>query len=141
MEKRFLEIKDKNGTWFRLKLVTPYSNFLLFKQAQQFKNALTAGGWFGGSLSGEWTAMDEGFIRIRSGKTKTRFSDNGDLTTMDLLILGPEGIKTYDSNDLFGMQLFEYRNFFLYNSSGEGVVVQPWVIGLTPGRISWKVIR
>ena len=141
MEKRFVEIKDKNGTWFRMKLVTPYSKFLLFKQAQQFKNALTAGGWFGGILWGEWTAMDEGFIRIRSGKTRTRFSENGDLTTMDLLILGAGGIKAYDSDAIFGMQLFEYQNFFLYNSDGEGIVVQPWVIGLTPGRISWKVIR
>ncbi|GEM_PF-2540972 len=140
MERIFFEIRDKNGTWFRMKLSQGYSKFLLFKQAQQAKDFLAGGGWFGGTIRGEWKALDEGFIRFRAGKTKSRFSENGDLTTQDLIILGPEGYKTYDSSDSFGMQLFQFLDFWGPNAKGEGILIQPWVVAMTPGRISWKSI-
>lgn len=123
-----------------MKCSLPTSKFMPFRLARELKRQLTKGGWFGGSIEGDWKVLDEGFIRYRSGKTKSRFTENGDLTTSDLLILGPGGIKTYDGNDRFGMQLFEYADVLSSNSEGEGFVIQPWVLALTPGRISWRVI-
>lgn len=136
-----VEIKDKNGNTFRMKFSLPTSKRLLVKSVKVLKQTLTHGGWFGGSVAGDWKTLDEGFIRFRSGKTRTRYSENGDLTTSDLIILGPEGIKTFDGQDLFGMQLFKYEDILSPNSKGEGIVIQPWVINLTPGRISWRKIR
>lgn len=133
-----LEINDKNNRSFKIIIYTPSSQLSLIRFVKDAKRALTRGGWFGGSPSGSWKTVDEGFIRFRSGETRSRFSGNGDLTTLDLLILGPEGIKAYDGQDRFGLQLFEYEDFFGANSEGEGFVIQPWVINLTPGRISWK---
>ena len=34
----------------------------------------------------------------------------------------------------------EYVDVLSSNSEGEGFVIQPWVLALTPGRISWRVI-
>ena len=123
-----------------MKLKLAKSWFTPVDMWQGTKRVLTRGGWFGGSIFGEWEAVDEGFIHLRSGKTRTRFSENGDLTTSDMLILGDGGIKMYDGNDLFGMQLFQYQDILGSNSKGEGTVIQPWVVGLTPGRIFWKRI-
>lgn len=86
-----------------------------------------------------WKVIDEGFVRFRSGAVRTRSSNNGDLTTRDVLILGKEGIEAYDGRDLFGMQLFEYEDLLGVNEKGEGFVIQPWVVSLTPGRIRWEI--
>jgi hypothetical protein len=81
--------------------------------------------------AGEWETQEKGFIRYNSGKTRSRLSGNGDLTTRDLLILGPNGVKTFDGDDLFGMQLFEYEDALGVNDEGEGTVHQPWVLSVT----------
>jgi hypothetical protein len=138
MSDTFVEIKDKSGNTFRMKFSRPTSKFMIVKYPQIWKRMLTSGGWFGGSVAGNWKTLDEGFIRYHAGKTRTRFSENGDLTTSDLIITGSEGIKTFDGPDVFGMQLFEYEDIWGPNSRGEGIVIQPWVINLAPGRINWR---
>lgn len=143
---RVVTITDKNGRFFRIKITT-IKDIPLIKRIpggldpRIFKETLQKRGWMGGSVTGEWKTLDEGYIKVRSGKTRTRFSDNGDLTTSDLLILGDQGIKTYDGNYFFGIQLFEYEHSLGGNSKGEGVVIQPWVVAFEPGRISWQAYR
>lgn len=141
MSDTVLQITDKSGATFRIKISTPTSRFYPLRTAKYLKRLVTKGGWFGGELSGDWQTLDEGFIIHRSGKARWRLSDNGDLTTLDLLILGAKGIRAYDNQDLFGMQLFEYEDIVGPNAEGEGFVIQPWVINLTPGRISWKLVN
>jgi hypothetical protein len=144
MRDEVLEIRDKRGTTFKMKVSTPTSKKrLLVRTVERAKDLVTINdsNWFDWALSGDWKTVGEGFIRYRVGKTRSRPSGNGDLTTRDLLILGAEGIKTYDGQDLFGMQLFEYEDLLGTNSSGEGLVIQPWVIALTSGRISWKLLH
>jgi hypothetical protein len=139
-----VQIRDQRGTAFRIKLLRRSSGFAPLRWAQDLKDGLTLGGWFGGELSGDWKTLDEGFIRYRSGTTRSRFSEKGDLTTSDLVLLAPEGgtgIQTYDRKDLFGIQLFEYESLALLEErEGEGIVVQPWAINVTPGRIKWTVV-
>ena len=146
MRHAVVRITDKKGTWFRMKIATTTA-----------KGRLAAG--VGGKVSkwvlmdttigrdlvtkvlaGEWKTVDKGFIQYGSGKTRSRLSSNGDMTTRDLLILGPGGVKTHDAGDEFGMQLFQYEDLLSVNDEGEGSVYQPWVLTLTPGRIFWKVI-
>ena len=140
MSNYILRIHDKKGNSFRMKIMTT-SEFFPIRKIQEAKEILVRGGWFGGAVNGEWKILDEGYIRLRSGKLRTRFSENGDLTTCDLLVLGTDGIKTYDAQDKFGMQLFQYEDVLGVNHEGEGVVIQPWVMALVPGRISWKVVE
>jgi hypothetical protein len=139
--KKIVEIKDKNGRAFRMRLIVPTSETWAIKTVQIWKQSLNLAGWLDGSISGKWEAIDQGFIRPRSGNTQTRFTSNKDLTTSDLLILGMGGIKTYDKKYMFGMQLFRYEHILGTNSEGEGTVIQAWVVGLTPGRINWKIIE
>jgi hypothetical protein len=139
MDKKVLRITDKRGTWFRLKVATRDIKSKAGSAVNSFADFINIGV---PSLSGQahWLSMDEGFIRPRSGLVRVRASSNGDLTTRDALILAHSGIKTHDGNDLFGMQLFEYEDWLSVNDEGEGIVIQPWVLSLVPGRIRWSVI-
>jgi hypothetical protein len=141
MREVVLKITDKKGMWFRMKVETPSNKNKVIgglgKAARIFPG--------GKSLpdlvpDGSWKVSDEGFIKFRSGKARPRWSGNGDLTTRDLLILGGEGVKSYDGRDLFGMQLFEFEDLLSVNDKGEGFIIQPWAIAVTPGRIKWTLI-
>jgi|SoiMethySBSTD1v2_1073268.scaffolds.fasta_scaffold99236_5 hypothetical protein len=141
MREATLRITDKKGMWFRMKVATP---------SNKNKVVEPVGNWVwrrmgGDSLSfltaeGSWKASDEGFIKFRSGKARPRSSSNGDFTTRDLLILGNDGIRSYDGKDLFGMQLFEFEDVLSVNDEGHGFIIQPWVLAIAPGRIKWTVI-
>jgi len=134
MRNDYISIMDKSGNAFTLYVSTP-------GLGAAYASAFTKGiAWGNGPKLGSWKSMKAGYIRYFFGKTRLRFSDNGDATTNDLLIFSPDGqgIKTYDSQDSFGIQLFEYEYAFGVNDEGEGTVIQPWVLGLTPGRIRWE---
>jgi hypothetical protein len=141
MRKVVLRITDKKGTWFRMKVETPSNKNKvvggLGKAARIFPGLKSLPDLV---PDGSWKVSDEGFIKVRSGKARPRFSSNGDLTTRDLLILGDQGVKSYDRKDLFGMQLFEFEDLLSVNHEGEGFIIQPWVIAVTPGRIRWTII-
>ncbi len=145
MRNNVLKIVDKSGNSFKLRVSTPTTKARLAVGAGVGANKLvgdnrTAREMLSGILSGDWKTVDKGFIRYESGKTRSRLAHNGDRTTRDLLILGIDGVKFYDGQGYFGMQLFEYEDLLGTNQEGEGFVIQPWVVNLTPGRIKWIVI-
>ena len=129
-----LQIIDKSGNTFKMFVSTPGAGTKVWRG---FTQSMTAS-----QVIGSWRSLDKGFLKYNFGKTRSRFSNNGDQTTKDLLVSGPtgkEGIETYDDRDRFGIQLFEYEDVFSVNDEGEGFVIQPWVINLEPGRIQWHI--
>lgn len=147
MRHSVVRITDKTGTSFRMKLATTTTKGRLAAEVGEQVNKRILSDFTVGRKAlawvraGDWETEEKGFIRYHSGKTRSRLSGNGDLTTRDLLILGPDGVKTYDGDDLFGMQLFEYEDALGVNDEGEGTVHQPWVLSIVPGRIRWKVVE
>jgi hypothetical protein len=128
-----LRIQDKSGNTFKLYVSTPGAGTKIWRGITEDMTAE--------QVTGSWRSLNKGFLRYNFGKTRSRFSHNGDRTTKDLLVLGPtgtEGIETYDRWDKFGIQLFEYEDVFGVNDEGEGFVIQPWVVTLEPGRIQWS---
>lgn len=82
--------------------------------------------------SGSWRAKGDGFICINSGEARKEDS-HGTLTTVHLLLCGPNGtwgIRLNDFNDVIGA-----------NDEGSGVLQQAWALALTPGKISWKLVK
>lgn len=142
MDNKILRITDKRGTWFRLKVATRDFKSKTWNIANSFAEFIDPTDLMP-DLRGRpyWKAVDDGFIRFKSGPLRVRSTSNGhDITTRDVLILGDTGVKTHDSKDLFGMQLFEYEDWLSVNDEGEGMIIQPWVLSLVPGRIKWSVI-
>lgn len=132
MRNEELTILDKIGNKFTMKVSTPGLGTKVWRGFTQDMGAE--------QVTGSWRTYDHGFIRFNFGKTRSRFSNNGDRTTRDLLVAGPtgtEGIRTYDRSDKFGIQLFEYEDVFGVNDEGEGFIIQPWVVTMLPGRIQW----
>jgi hypothetical protein len=130
----YLKIMDKSGNAFTLDVSTPSAGTKILE-------GITQGITSPPPVIGSWNAIDQGFLRYRFGKTRSRLTQNGDMTTRDLLFLAVDevGINTFDKKDeKFGMQLFEYEDWTGVNNEGEGVVIQPWVLKLIPGRIKWE---
>ncbi len=126
-----IRIIDKTGNAFTLNVSTPSNGTRVWEGIKDI--SVIADG-------GSWKALKPGFLRYNFGKTRVRKSKNGDVTTRDLLVLSPDGagIKSYDQGDVFGMQLFEYEDVLGVNDQGEGFVIQPWVLNITPGRVRWE---
>jgi len=80
---------------------------------------------------GDWRVLDKGFIRYNSGKLVWGFSTTG-VTTYDIVLLNLDGT--------WGMKLFEYADALGVNDEGEGFVIQPWVLGFSPGKFSWTLV-
>ena len=133
MRNALIKIIDKSGNAFTLDVSTPSNGTRIWEGIKDIKVI---------PYIGSWKTLKQGFMRYNFGKTRARKSHNGDITTRDLLILSPDGsgTKTFDDNDKFGMQLFEYEDVLGVNDSGEGFVIQPWVLSITPGRVRWENI-
>jgi hypothetical protein len=134
MRNVFLKIMDKSGNTFTLDVSTPGAGTKVW-------HGLTVAITDPAPVIGSWKAMEKGFLRYNFGKTRSRLSHNGDRTTRDLLILSVNGvgINAYDDkSEQFGIQLFEYEDWSGVNDEGEGFIIQPWVVSLTPGRIRWE---
>ena len=132
MRDKVLQITDKSGTAFKMLVSTPSAGTKAWQ-------GLTEDFFGPAPDEGNWKARDKGFLKYNFGRTRSRLSNNGDATTRDVLILGYDGVKSYDGSDSFGMQLFEYEDWTGVNDKGEGFVIQPWVLSLTPGRILWEI--
>ena len=128
----FIRIMDKSGNALTLDVSTPSNGTRVWVGLTKDIGETP--------VIGSWKTLKQGFLRYNFGKTRVRKSVNGDLTTRDLLILSPDatGIKTFDGRDKFGMQLFEYKDALGVNDRGEGFVIQPWVLSITPGRVRWE---
>jgi hypothetical protein len=141
MREVVLRITDKKGVWFRMKVETPSNKNKILGGIGKAARIFPYGDQIPDLVpDASWKVSDEGFIKFRSGKARPRSSTNGDVTTRDLLILGELGARSYDGNDSFGMQLFQFEDVLSVNEKGEGFIIQPWVIAVTPGRIKWAVI-
>ena len=136
MREVYIKIMDKSGTTFSLDISTPGMGTKIW-------HAITEDFTGQEPVMGTWKALEKGFLRYNFGRTRSRISNNGDLTTRDLLILSVDGvgIGTYDrKSEVFGMQLFQYEDWNGVNAEGEGIVVQPWVLNIAPGRIKWEML-
>ena len=84
-------------------------------------------------FGGSWRAIDYGYIRYSNGKIE-RFSYTYDLLNIMVRLSGPDG--------KYGVQLDDWAPQWmgaghLVNVQGEGIVKQPWVLKLKPGKITW----
>ena len=110
MREVVLRITDKKGVWFRMKVETPSNKNKILGGIGKIARIFPYGDELPDLVPDvSWKVSDEGFIKIRSGKARPRFSTNGDLTTRDLLILGELGAKSYDGNDSFGNAVVRIR--------------------------------
>jgi hypothetical protein len=78
---------------------------------------------------GNWRSLDKGMIRHNSGSLErvapTFWSD------FDVFL---------SAGGNWGIRLDAYFGFTSANDQGTGVILQPWVIGLTPGAIEWSLV-
>lgn len=99
------------------------------ESGNSFKVSVLTG--FDASAPGSWRAIDKGFICVNSGQTVFDHS-NGTLTTKHIQFLG--------GDNCWGLRLNDFEDIFSVNKQGTGVVLQPWVLKLKSGRISWTVV-
>lgn len=81
---------------------------------------------------GSWRAIEKGMIRYNSGPVRQVAQGYFDPDT-DLELMVSDG-RTH------GIKLIEFISWDTVNDQGTGYVVQPWVIGLTPGNIDWSIV-
>lgn len=117
--KYVIEISDADGNTCQVKLSLP-----LFKNHTKETNS-------------NWKVLDEGLLKHRSGSCRIRSSTgkreqfvSGDLYLLDR------------ANSQWGVKLFVFLDAFnLINDSGGGILVQPWVVSMKSGNISWFFIE
>jgi hypothetical protein len=80
--------------------------------------------------AGTWRALSMGAIRYNSGSTQERKS-LGTVTTYHLELV---------SHGSWGIRLNDFEDMWSVNDEGSGYLVQPWVLSLRPGRISWSLV-
>jgi hypothetical protein len=115
-----IDIIDSKDRWFQMLILTP----LGLRKPRWHNN-----------ISAEWKVLDEGFIKWSSGNGRL-VKRKGFTLTSDLLLGLPDaGAK---GSFEWGMRLFEYDEFTHTNAMGEGIVTQPWVVGIEPGKITWQ---
>ena len=114
MPKRTIQIADSEGKSF----------YIVINQSLA-QLAMPAG------KAGTWRALNESYIR-HNGGAMVWVEAAGTATTKHLRLLSPKG--------LWGLQLFEFKDFWGVNSDGSGVIAQSWVLSFEPGRITWLVM-
>ena len=114
MSRHTVEIGDSDGNTFQITVNIGYS---------------------GVHTEGSWRAIDKGWIRYNSGLAKKDQTD-GTLTGADLYLYGPDGVGAG-----WGIRLNEWDDYGGVNDQGTGVLVQAWVVGAKPGRITWALVE
>ncbi len=87
--------------------------------------------YLGVITEGKWRALDKGFVRYNSGMAKKQ-PIPGTLTTADLVLM--------NFNDVWGIKLNLWDDYRGVKDYGKGVILQPWVIGIDPGPVSWAIV-
>ena len=83
----------------------------------------------GQGSAGQVSAVD--FVALKSGQAIGRYSNKRDVTNRDLVLTNLDGT--------WGMMLWNYDGYYGVKDEGIGVVAQPWVMQMQPGRFSWVV--
>ncbi|MEZ5426210.1 MAG: hypothetical protein R2747_08100 [Pyrinomonadaceae bacterium] len=111
----YVEISDEDGKTFNMEIFHPLSPFSdpLF------------------TYQGTWRTLDKGFIRYNHGTNKT-YKSPGTSFTFDLYL--------FNLKNTWGIRLNQFNHLILGpNMQGSGTVIQPWVLSLRPGFISWRI--
>jgi hypothetical protein len=85
-----------------------------------------------GRSGGSWRAIDKGYIRYNSGAAEKQDSP-GELAVRHLLL--------FSSDNTWGSRLNDFQDCWGANDEGTGIILQPWVLGSPPGRISWALVE
>jgi len=99
------------------------------QKGKSFKMEIHIGG--AGDAEGYWRSLDKGFIKYNSGAAE-KDSMPGTFAERDL--------KLIDTQNTWGMKLYRWCDFWGVNDQGKGLLLQPWVIGMEPGAISWVLL-
>ena len=81
---------------------------------------------------GSWRSLTKGMIRYNSGPVK-QFAPS---ITSDWNV---QLIRT-SGGTYWGIELDSFISWGTVNDEGSGTLLQPWVIGLTPGAIEWSLV-
>lgn len=82
-------------------------------------------------MNGSWRTLDKGYIRYNSGATQVENS-TGTLSSQHLYL--------YQSDNTWGIRLNDFRDISGANDEGTGIIVHPWVLNFSYGRISWALV-
>lgn len=83
------------------------------------------------SPRGSWRSIDKGYICVNSGATVEVFPE----------FFGDSNVFLLNTAGVWGIRLDKFGGYTGVNDEGSGEVVQPWVLSLTPGTISWSLVE
>jgi hypothetical protein len=142
MRNNKVEIIDKNGQKLRL-YISIVSNLGIIKDSflgekEDYRMTELTGSvyfkQFYGQIPGRWKALnsESGLIQFFGGSVLHENDNYKELTTNSIYLLNLE--------ETWGIELFNYWDFWGVNDYGEGTIAQTWVKGLAAGRFTWSII-
>jgi len=81
--------------------------------------------------TGTWYSFDKGYIQYNGGTTEYIHASGTFFTSHVHLV---------NSKPEWGVQLNNFRGLWSANESGEGIILQPWVLAINWGRITWSLV-
>jgi hypothetical protein len=103
-------------------------------EGKSFKISVSITTTFSGRSTGSWRTLDKGFIRYNSGTAYNQVPDSGGGPTDRDVIL----VATDDEH--WGIKLGLFHDWVGANDQGSGQIVQPWVLSIKAGTISWVLV-
>ena len=85
-----------------------------------------------GMATGSWRTLDKGYIRYNSGATEY-IKSTGTITDKHILL--------YSNDNTWGIRLNDFMGTWSAYDEGTGIIVQPWVLDFSYGRISWALVE
>src|SRR5438876_3232932 len=108
MRNHTVELGDKSGKSCKVRISTPSAGSKVW-------HGVTGHLADEGPRTGDWDALDKGFIRYDSGDTYSNNSNNGDRTTRDCYLLSTDGLELrhffHKQHGKFGVKLFNYEDW------------------------------
>jgi hypothetical protein len=98
------------------------------EKGKSFKLEINIGG--AGDATGYWRTMDKGFVKYNSGVAQ-KYGDGS---------VFERALFLSETHNTWGIKLYKWCSFWGVNDQGTGSVLQPWVLGLEPGSISWVLL-
>lgn len=125
MRHHYIQITDSKKQAFLLEIWTPsgYTRTKFWKDPRKV------------ATQADWSAVDQGYIRYTNGDA-LRYHSSG-YTGADLYLGAPDSFQ--QDPFAWGIVLNSYDDIWGTNDAGTGLVNQPWVVGLEPGKIEWHI--